>query len=192
MMRLRYVWQKSLAMLQLMWGHKRQALATFDRMLQSWPDDSYALSSRAHLRAQEGDLAGALADYRLLTDRANASAAHWFNQGFLLESNGQLELAEKSFQQALALDAQLDRAWFGLGLVLVKQGRLDEAITALERNTQLQPMSPHAWYELARIHERRSEPEEVARIIRHLQGFEPSVAARLRRETGMGPSAPAT
>jgi tetratricopeptide (TPR) repeat protein len=191
-MRLNYFGHKSKAMLLLMWGQKLKALETFDRMLQIWPEDTYALTSRAHLRAQHGDSPGALADYRRLTSRPDANAAHWFNQGFLLESNGQLESAETSFQQALALDAQLDRAWFGLGLVLAKQGRLDEAITALERNTQLQPMSPHAWYELARIHERRSEPEEVARIIRHLQGFEPSVAARLRRETGMGPSAPAT
>jgi Tfp pilus assembly protein PilF len=67
----------------------------------------------------------------------------------------------------------------------MRQSRLDEAIVALKRNTQLQPMSPYAWCELARIHEKRQEPEEVVKIIRHLQGFEPKVAAQLARETGV-------
>jgi two-component SAPR family response regulator len=67
----------------------------------------------------------------------------------------------------------------------MRLSRLDEAIAALKRNTQLQPMSPHAWCELARIHDKRQEPEEVVKIIRHLQGFEPKVAAQLARETGV-------
>jgi len=46
-------------------------------------------------------------------------------------------------------------------------------------------MSPYAWCELARIHVKRQEPEEAVKIIRHLQGFEPKVAAELARETGI-------
>ena len=177
---------------QLLLGQQRSAMATLDEWLALWPDDVRALASRAHLRAQAGHTDGALADCARLTARADASAAHWFNQGFVQESCGQLEAAERSFSQALARDDKLDRAWFGLGLVLVRQGRLDEAIAAFERNTQLQPMSPHAWYELARIHEQRREPEKVAGIIRHLQGFEPRVAARLAQETGVSAKAAAS
>jgi hypothetical protein len=33
----------------------------------------------------------------------------------------------------------------------------------------------------------RREPEAARRIIRHLQGFEPKVAAQLQRETGLAP-----
>jgi tetratricopeptide (TPR) repeat protein len=189
---LTYLWHKWQAVVHLTLGRTGAALATYDRMLLNWPDDAYALASRAHLRAQAGDRAGALADCAKLTALPDATASHWFNQGFLLEADGQIEAAEASFRRALAMDDQIDRAWFGLGLVLTRQNRLDEAVAALQRNTQLQPMSPHAWYELARIHERRREPEEVARIIRHLQGFEPSFAARLRRETGVGPNVAAT
>jgi tetratricopeptide (TPR) repeat protein len=172
-------------------GQRRGALGTLDNMLTRWPEDLHARASRAHLRAETGDAAGALADYDRLTGHSQATAAHWFNQGFLQEAQGLLDAAEASFTRALHLDDKLDRAWFGLGLVLVRQGRLDEAIAALQRNTQLQPMSPHAWYELARIHEQRREPEEVVRIIRHLQGFEPKVAARLARETGLIAKVPA-
>jgi Tfp pilus assembly protein PilF len=146
---------------------------------------AYALSSRAHLKAQLEDRKGALQDYARLTALPQAQAADFFNQGFLQEQAGLLEQAETSFRRALALNEQLDRAWFGLGLVLIRQARFDEAITALKRNTQLQPMSPYAWCELARIHAKRQEPEEAAKIIRHLQGFEPKVAAQLARETGI-------
>jgi hypothetical protein len=31
----------------------------------------------------------------------------------------------------------------------------------------------------------RQEPEEAKKIIRHLKGFEPKVAAQLERETGL-------
>jgi hypothetical protein len=46
-------------------------------------------------------------------------------------------------------------------------------------------MSPYGWYQLARIHVDRKEPDEAVKIIRHLKGFEPKVAAQLERETGL-------
>jgi hypothetical protein len=33
----------------------------------------------------------------------------------------------------------------------------------------------------------RNEPEEARKIIRHLKGFDPKVAAQLQRETGLAP-----
>ena len=71
------------------------------------------------------------------------------------------------------------------GLVLIRLQRYDEAIVALKKNTELQPMSPYGWYQLARVHFDRQEPEETRKIIRHLKGFEPKVAAQLERETGL-------
>jgi Tfp pilus assembly protein PilF len=63
-------------------------------------------------------------------------------------------------------------------------------VSALKRNTELQPMSPYAWYQLARVHVDRQEPGEAVKIIRHLRGFEPKVAAQLERETGLLASGP--
>ena len=90
------------------------------------------------------------------------------------------------------LDPKLDRAWYGLGLALIRLKRLDEAVQALKRNTELQPMSPYGWYQLARVHVDRQQPDEAAKIIRHLEGFEPKVAAQLARETGLLAGQPAT
>jgi hypothetical protein len=52
----------------------------------------------------------------------------------------------------------------------------------------LQPMSPYGWYQLARVHVDRHETDEATKIIRHLRGFEPKVAAQLERETGISAS----
>ena len=170
----------------LLLGRSEAAEAVFGAMLARWPDDAYALSSRSYLRAQRGRRDAAIEDARRLVGAHPAhGAGAWFNLGFLLGDTEQVEEAEAAFRRALALDERLDRAWYGLGLVLIRQGRHDEAAEALRRNTELQPMSPYGWYQLARVHMDRHQPEEARRIIRHLQGFEPRIAAQLERETGL-------
>lgn len=172
--------------LWLLLGRQQAARATLDRMLERWPGDAYALSSRAHVHAQAGRRAEAIADAQaLVQSHPELAAAHWFNLGYLLEEDGRLTDAEAAFRRALAMNDQLDRAWYGLGLVLIRQQRLDDAVQALERNTQLQPMSPYGWYQLARVHLDLQAPDRALKIIRHLKTFEPKVAAQLERETGL-------
>ena len=172
----------------LVLGRNRAAERVFCEMLQRWPQDAYSLASRAHVRAQLGQRDGAIADAQdLVRLFPRRSAGDWFNLAFLLESASRLDEAEGAFRRAIALDPKLDRAWYGLGLTLIRLHRFDEAVDALKRNTELQPMSPYGWYQLARAHVDRHEPEEARRIIGHLHGFEPKVAAQLERETGLTP-----
>lgn len=179
-------WLRAQAMALLLANRRAAAEGVFDRMLRHWPDDPYALASRAHLRAQLGRPDAAIEDARRLVQaHPQRSAGDWFNLAFLLEQQGRLDEAEDAFRRALALDDRLDRAWYGLGLTLIRQQRWDEAVAALKRNTELQPMSPYGWYQLARVHIDRHEPDEARKIIRHLKGFEPKVAAQLERETGL-------
>jgi tetratricopeptide (TPR) repeat protein len=181
-----YRFLKWRAMGALVFGRRPLALAAFDKMVARWPDDAYALASRAHLRAQMGDRTGAIEDAQALTrQHPLRSAADWFNLAYLLEEAGRHAEAEPAFRSAVAIDPKLDRAWYGLGLVLIRMQRFDEAMVALKRNTELQPMSPYGWDQLARVHMDRQEPDEARRIIRHLKGFEPKVAVQLERETGL-------
>jgi tetratricopeptide (TPR) repeat protein len=181
-----YLLLKLQALAWLVLNRREQAERSFDALLQRWPGDAYALASRAHLRAQAGRGEAAIADLRALVAAApERSAGDWFNLAFLLDQQGQLAEAEAAFRRAVALDPKLDRAWYGLGLALIRLQRFEEAIAALKRNTELQPMSPYGWYQLARVHMDRQEPEETRRIIAHLKGFEPKVAAQLERETGL-------
>jgi tetratricopeptide (TPR) repeat protein len=177
---------KMKAIAWLLAGQKEQALAVFSQMIHRWPLDAYALASRAHVLAQLGRRPEAIADAQaLVAAHPQRSAADWFNLAFLLDEERRTDEAEPAFRSALAIDPQLDRAWYGLGLALIRLGRLDEAVTALKRNTELQPMSPYGWYQLARVHMDTHKPEEARRIIVHLKGFEPKVAAQLERETGL-------
>jgi tetratricopeptide (TPR) repeat protein len=179
-------WLKWSAMAWLLIGRRAQALVIFDEMLRRWPQDAYALASRSHVQAQLGRREDAIADLQALVDaQPDHSAAHWFNLAYLLEDAGRFEEAEPAFRRALALDPKLDRAWYGLGLTLIRLRRPEEAVAALKKNTELQPMSPYGWYQLARVQFERHEPEETKKIIRHLKGFEPKVAAQLERETGL-------
>lgn len=181
-----YWWLKLQGIAWLVLGRPAAAERCFDRMLECWPKDAYALASRAHVRAQRGARDLAIDDSRaLVLAHPGRSAADWFNLAFLLEQAGDFDAAESAFRRAVALDPKLDRAWYGLGLVLIRQRRFDDAVVALKRNTELQPMSPYGWYQLARVHVDRREPEQARRIIAHLKGFEPKVAAQLERETGL-------
>jgi len=172
-------------MFWLVLGQSSAARVVFDRMLRDWPDDPYALSSRMHLLAQAGQWTQALSDADRLVAVDTGNAQAWFNRGYVLEQLEQWEQALDCFGRATELMPGLDRAWYGMGLVLIRLGRYDEAVAALKRNTELQPMSPYGWYQLARVHFDRHDPEEATKIIRHLRGFEPKVAAQLERETGL-------
>ena len=181
-----YQWMKLQAMACLLFGRDARAEVLFGQMLARWPGDGYALASRAHVRAAAGRPGEAIADLQaLVLAQPTRSAGDWFNLAFLLERAERLEEAEVAFRRAVALDDKLDRAWYGLGLVLIRRGQPDEAVAALKRNTELQPMSPYGWYQLARVHVDRQNADEARRIIRHLKGFEPKVAAQLERETGL-------
>ncbi|MDM0044937.1 tetratricopeptide repeat protein [Variovorax dokdonensis] len=174
------------AMAWLLAGRREKAEAVFGRMLEIWPTDAYALSSRSFLRAQSGRGDAAIEDaQRLVAAHPARGAGDWFNLGFLLDAARRDAEAVAAFERALALDPKFDRAWYGMGLALQRQGRQEEALAALKRNTELQPMSPYGWYHLARVHADCQHPDEARRIIRHLRGFEPRIAEQLERETGL-------
>jgi tetratricopeptide (TPR) repeat protein len=174
-----------LARWHIWWRKEDRALKVVESALVEHPDEPRLMAFQAHLLAELKQPQAALQVLDRLVEVAPEHAAHWFNRGFLQEQRDMLDAAEASFRRAVTLDERLDRAWYGLGLTLIRQGRLEDALIALRRNTELQPMSPFAWYQMARIHVDRAEPEEAAKIIRHLSGFEPKVAAQLERETGI-------
>lgn len=172
---------KGVLLLGWPWG----ALAVFKSMLRSVPRDLHASGSAAHLLGQMGRRAEAIA---LLKDAVAAHADHaatWFNLAYLLEADGREDQSEPAFRSALVLDPAMDRAWYGLALVLMREDRLDEAVHALEETTRLQPLSPYGWYQLGMVHARQGQSDSVLRVIRHLRGFEPRVAARLAQECGL-------
>ena len=186
--KLRYAAQKTWVRILLRLEMHEQALVVFDSMIAQYPADPYPQASKAYLLMNGGSDSRKQQARRMLESLIQTdptSGHHWFNLGFLQEEAGQYEDACTSFTKATQLSPLTDRAWYGLGMVLIRLQRFDEAVKAFKQNTQLQPMSPYGWYQLARVHVDRHQPEEARKIIRHLKGFEPKVAAQLERETGL-------
>lgn len=169
----------------LVLGMEQRAHGVFTDMLARWPADGYVLQSLAHLEAARGHLHRAVDHLRALVAAQPAVGSAWFNLAFVLEQLELGEEAEQAFLKAIELEPTIDRAWYGLGLCLIRQKRFEDALAALKRNTEMQPMSPYGWYQMARVHMDLGQRDEAARVIRHLEGFEPKVAAQLRRETGI-------
>ena len=166
-------------------GARDLALRQSCRQIERNPCNRHALGTRAHLLAEQGSARQALDDLERLVQLAPDQASAWFNLGYVREALNNPQAAAQAFLQAVTLDPGMDRAWYGLGLCHIRQGDWNDAVIALQRNTELQPMSPNGWYQLARVHLERGEPEQARRVLRHLQSFEPKVAAQLERETGL-------
>ena len=153
-------------------GRRSAAEAVFDRVLARWPDDAYALASRAHLRAAAGRPAS----------RASPTRSAW---------SPRIPRAAPPTGSTSASCATSRRARSGRGGLPPRPGArpqarprlvrprprpdppapFDEAVAALKRNTELQPMSPYGWYQLARVHMDRRQPEEARRIIAPPEGL---------------------
>jgi tetratricopeptide (TPR) repeat protein len=168
-------------------GANAFAQRTLETVRREFPDDVQALASLAFLYAQQDRRREALALFDRAAELAPGNAEYAFDRGFLLQELNDHEAAIAAFRRALEIDPDHDRALYGLGLSLISLKRLDEAVPVLERNTKLQPMSPYGWYQLGRVQFDRGKADKTEAIIRHLNTFEPKVAAQLARDTGLSP-----
>jgi tetratricopeptide (TPR) repeat protein len=181
----RCFWLRLQSKALLVLGLRNKAHAVFQDILQINPQDVLALNSLGFKELNDKRLIQALGFFeRALVLTPTLANAH-FNVGFVCDELGRSQEAELAFIKAIEIDEKMDRAWYGLGLVLVRQQRFAESLVAFKRNTELQSMSPFAWYQMARVHMEMQAPEKALEVIRHLNGFEPKVAAQLERETGL-------
>ena len=178
-------WLRLQAKALLVAGMRSKAHVVFQDILDLNPQDVLALNSLGFNELNDRRLVQALGFFERALALTPANANAHFNVGFVCEELGRSQEAEHAFRAALQIDEKMDRAWYGLGLVLVRQRRFEESLTAFKRNTELQAMSPFAWYQMARVHMEMQDPDKALEVMRHLNGFEPKVAAQLERETGL-------
>lgn len=183
-----YLLLKVQALALLACGKHAKALSRFDRMLALLPADRYALASRAHVLVQLNRLDESIVNLQQLTGIAGSKVqlgAAWFNLGYVLQQKGRHGEALCAFEHAVGYCPGMDQAWYGLALALIEQGRLHEARNVLIRITTLQPMAPHGWYRLGQVELALGAPEKALQVVDRLRQFEPKVAARLKRDTGV-------
>jgi tetratricopeptide (TPR) repeat protein len=149
------------------------------------PQDALTLARIAFLHAEDGRPEQAIRELDRVVKIKPADADSWFNRGYLQQEIKDHTGAIKSFEGAIAVNENHDRAWFGKALSLIALARHDDAIDPLKKNIALQPMSPHGHMELARCYFKLGDNEACEKRMRKLKDFDPKNAALLEDETGI-------
>jgi hypothetical protein len=177
---------KAGVMFWLVLGRGERARDLLDRMLQRWPDDAYVLSSRAHLHAQAGRRDAAIADAQALVHAHPAAQRGRLVQPGLPARSGRAagrgrtgvppRRRNRSEARPCLVRPGPDADPPGPAR-RGREGAGAQHQAAADEPVRLVPAGPCAHGPPA--------PDEARKIIRHLKGFEPKVAAQLERETGL-------
>ena len=123
-------------------GDWRGAIMAFDRCLAADAKDWQALANRANAWARLEENARALDDYMAAAALNPGSANIKSNLAVLLKELGELELAGKLLEEALAADPAHVDAWSNLGVVRQHQLRYPDAIACLLKAIELGGATP--------------------------------------------------
>ena len=128
----------------------RSGRALWSDTVNHWPVNARAHSNLGMELVQDGDLAGAEAQFRLalaLEPRLATAGNNlgqllpsvYFNRGMQLHREGQLEAAAAEYREALRLNPNEGEVWYNLGNNLVQRGQTLEAASAYANAVRLRP-----------------------------------------------------
>ncbi len=123
-------------------GDLEQAMPHFQAAALIRPSDPLSNSNLAFYKMNHGDLAGALAQYKEVTEMTvdeRSRATAFFNMGSIYRQWGDFSAARDSFQSAVNLRPRYVRAWIELGAASQRAGDFDAAIHAYSQAVALQP-----------------------------------------------------
>src|SRR6202158_1174531 len=111
------------------------------------------------------------------TSPANpAEAARLNNLGAAYMNHQLFEKGLKSFQDAAALDPELQAAALNQGIALLNMTRIDPAKTALETAVKKTPGDPHAWFSLGLLYKNSDNPQGSVDAFRRVTEIDPNDA----------------
>lgn len=167
-------------------GLRARAHEFIELALQQNPRHQRAWTVSGFMNAEKGRMDAAVRDLEQAVALKPDDADTLFNLGFLLQRTGKHPEALERFQRALQFNAFLDRAWYGMGLSLSKLGRYEEAASRFAEAARLQPMNPYAAYQLAATWAQLGERQKLEAEYQRVLGFDPKMAAQMRRDFGAG------
>jgi superkiller protein 3 len=144
-------------------GDDEQSEYHFRQALKLNPELPTALYGLARILSARGETAPAEEYFQKFQQgrgdpRRNSQATYLNTVGLELMSQGKLEQALSSFQEALALDAAFAVAAYNAGIALARLRRVDEAIVSLGKAIELQPMLARAHYALGVLLKSKKDP----------------------------------
>ncbi|MCL4818645.1 MAG: tetratricopeptide repeat protein [Vicinamibacteria bacterium] len=166
---------------QLELGFVRQAVATFDSILQRASDDGGALMGRGRAHAREGKWQAALADFeRAAAAEPAAADAHAALCGALVQ-RGRLDAALVSCDRAIELDPGLAQAWAGRGVVMRRRGDPRAALSAYDASLRLNPDDEVVLTYRAGVLIEAGEHDAARRDLRRALSIDPHYSEARRR-----------
>jgi len=123
-------------------GDLEQAMPHFRTAAAIHPTDAISNTNLAFYKLQHNDLAGALAQYKTVTENAvdgRLRAGAFSNIGLIEDKLGNTTAARNDFQTAVNLRPRNVRAWIGLGSTAQRLGDSDTAIQAYRHAVAIQP-----------------------------------------------------
>jgi tetratricopeptide (TPR) repeat protein len=132
-------------------GEQAAARAEFETLTRRWPRYEKGQYSLGLLKADEGDLQGALAAFRKSVAAAPTFIEARLQLAHLLRRTGNPRAALPEYSQILQVDPRVTEARFGRAMSLVLLGRFPEARAELEQGRTLHPEEVGFTLALARL-----------------------------------------
>ncbi len=123
---------------------------------------SWVWNNKGVTRRAQGDLAGALEDFRRALGINPDNVDAWNNVGTVLAGQGDLDGALAAYERVLSLNPRLAGVWNNQAIVRGEQGDPAGAIADFERSLTIEPRDPGTWLNLGRT--RASQGDSAAAI----------------------------
>lgn len=125
------------------------------------------------LQLEQNNAEAATVELFAYTARRANDANGWLMLGQAQQRTTKLTEAEKSFREALRIDAQNAEALNGLGLTFAQRNRLREAAESFAAALKVAPKHPAALLNLATVQQRLNNPAEALKVYREYLALQP-------------------
>jgi tetratricopeptide (TPR) repeat protein len=125
------------------------ALASFEAVLATQPDQLYILGKKAHLLHQMGRREEALSTAHRAVSFAPTEPSAFNLRGMILDSLDRCDEARADFERALAIQPDFADAINNRGILYARAGYFEEALACYERSLSIAPTQPQTLYNRA-------------------------------------------
>jgi tetratricopeptide (TPR) repeat protein len=122
-------------------GNLQAAAATWQRLIELWPQDDRVIAEFGSFHLRRGNFTEALAWYTQALALSDSNRGAHFGVSIALRAVGKLDDAILSVRRAIALNPGIGEYNSNLGHMLVSAGRSLEAIAAFEQAIALEPQN---------------------------------------------------
>ncbi len=123
----------------------KDKLSLWNHVLQLDPDNYLAYYNRGVLNQDQGNLAGAIADYNFSVKLNPEYSEAYYNRGVSHESQGDFAAAIEDYNTTIKLNPEHVKAYNNRGALRKKQGDLAGAIVDFTRAIQVRPLVPESY-----------------------------------------------